>query len=76
MHIWKKTSFRYFFSQVLATIVEIPPPVRDFDHNVILMGLWHSSIEPSAEILLTEIVDSICVLRTNGLLLDLDKKGI
>ncbi|CAF3413525.1 unnamed protein product [Rotaria socialis] len=56
---------------VLCTIAEIPPPIRDYQQNVMLFGLYHSPVGPTAESLLGKIVKAIERLRRTGLTIDL-----
>lgn len=53
--------------------MEIPPPVREYANNVLLLGVWHSSVTPPATILLTKIVQNIEVLMVTGLNLSVDR---
>ena len=59
---------------MLCTIAEIPPPIRDYQRNVILFALHHSPIGPTAEILLGSIVKTIKRLQTSGLIINLRKR--
>ncbi|CAF0896875.1 unnamed protein product [Rotaria sordida] len=40
---------------VIATIAELPLPIREFKENVVLLGLWHSPKSPPVDILLGDI---------------------
>jgi hypothetical protein len=40
-----------------------------------LFGLWHSTVTPNADRLLTTIVHDLLVLRSGGLLIDLADEG-
>ncbi|CAF1571165.1 unnamed protein product [Rotaria magnacalcarata] len=51
---------------VIATIAEIPLPIREYKENVVLLGLWHSPKSPSVEILLGRIMENINKLQING----------
>ena len=58
-----------FSVEIIATLAELPLPVREFRENVILLGLWHSSKSPPVNILLDHVVDNIKKYRTSGILL-------
>ncbi|CAF4095285.1 unnamed protein product [Rotaria sp. Silwood2] len=59
---------------VFCTIAEIPPPVREYQRNVMLFALYHSTKSPTAEMLFGNIVKTIKRLQTSGLLINLGKK--
>ncbi|CAF3094922.1 unnamed protein product, partial [Rotaria sp. Silwood2] len=52
---------------VLANIVEIPKPFRDNEKNCIMLCLWHSPRGPTADILLSRIVQDLSRLMKNGI---------
>lgn len=37
---------------LFASIVEIPPPVREYQRNIVLLGLWSSKIKPNPNLFL------------------------
>jgi len=41
---------------LFASIVEIPPPVREYQKNIILLGLWSSKSKPDVNIFLKHAV--------------------
>ncbi|CAF3160273.1 unnamed protein product, partial [Rotaria sp. Silwood2] len=67
-------SGRELWNQVLCTIVEILPPAREYQRNVILFALYHSTNSPTADMLLGNIVKTIKRLQTYGLLINLGEK--
>ncbi|CAF0862211.1 unnamed protein product [Didymodactylos carnosus] len=50
-----------------ATILEIPPPLRDYAQNKILLSLYFSKKEPTPECLLNNLIKRLDELRTIGL---------
>ena len=60
---------------MVASLAEIPFPVREYYKNLMLLGLWHSTITPDVDILLSSIVHDLMVLHSGGLLMDVDDKG-
>ncbi|CAF2795137.1 unnamed protein product [Rotaria sp. Silwood2] len=61
---------------ILGSIVEIPPPVREFQDNIMLFALWHSPNAPNANVFITDVINQIVQLQKNGLSIDLAAKGI
>ena len=59
---------------MFCTIAEIPPPVREYQRNVMLFALYHSTASPTAEVLLESVVKTIKRLQTTGLIVNLGKK--
>ncbi|CAF4245594.1 unnamed protein product [Rotaria sp. Silwood2] len=53
---------------------EILPPAREYQRNVILFALYHSTNSPTADMLLGNIVKTIKRLQTYGLLINLGEK--
>lgn len=51
----------------MAYLVEIPPPVREYLNNLMLLGLWHSPISPPINLLLTRIVHQLKLLIATGI---------
>ncbi|CAF3173338.1 unnamed protein product, partial [Rotaria sp. Silwood2] len=60
---------------VVAVLAEIPHPVREYDKNMMLFGLWHSTITPDPDRLLSCIVHNLMVLQSGGLLIAIDDEG-
>ena len=58
----------YLFSllKVLASIAELPLPIREYKENIVLLGLWHSPKSPPVAILLGTIIDNLRKLQING----------
>ncbi|CAF2984155.1 unnamed protein product [Rotaria sp. Silwood2] len=44
---------------VTASIVEIPPPLRENQFNLLLLSLWNGPVKPDADSLLNEVCDTI-----------------
>lgn len=49
-----------------ASLVELPPPVRDYQKNIILMSLWTSKKKPDANIFLEETIEELKHLISRG----------
>jgi hypothetical protein len=41
---------------LFASIVEIPPPVREYQKNIVLLGLWSSKCKPDVNVFLNHTV--------------------
>jgi hypothetical protein len=50
---------------IQATIVEIPPPVRDWKSAVMLFGAWFASTKPRRDLLLGPIIAQIQALMNS-----------
>ncbi|CAF1265868.1 unnamed protein product [Rotaria sp. Silwood1] len=44
---------------VTASIIEIPPPLRENQFNILLLSVWNAPVKPDADSLLKEICDTI-----------------
>ncbi|CAF4602001.1 unnamed protein product, partial [Didymodactylos carnosus] len=51
---------------VFASIVEIPPPVREYQKNIIVVALWSSKKKPNVNIFLEECVRELKYLMIVG----------
>ncbi|CAF1483624.1 unnamed protein product [Adineta ricciae] len=49
-----------------ASLVELPPPVRDYQKNIILMSLWTSKKKPDANVFLEETIEELKHLINRG----------
>ena len=49
-----------------ASIVEIPPPARDYQKNIILLSLWTSKVKPNPNIFLHETIEELKLLINSG----------
>ncbi|CAF4020967.1 unnamed protein product [Rotaria magnacalcarata] len=49
-----------------ASITEIPPPLREFQSNIIILALWLSKKKPDVNIFLTETVNDLSLLIHDG----------
>jgi hypothetical protein len=49
-----------------ASIVELPPPVRDYQNNIIVLSLWSSKTKPDPNIFLHETIQELKYLIENG----------
>ncbi|CAF1198932.1 unnamed protein product [Adineta steineri] len=52
---------------VISYLVEIPPPIREYLNNTLLLGLWHSAVTPPCHLLLNKIVHNIKCLFMSGI---------
>jgi Transposase family tnp2 len=52
-----------------ASLVELPPPVREYQENIVVMALWSSRIKPDPDIFLRETIDELKNLNINGITL-------
>ncbi|CAF2846948.1 unnamed protein product [Rotaria sp. Silwood2] len=57
---------------VQATILEIPPPVRDHIGAVMVFGAWLGGIHPNRELLWNNIVEQIRLLYKNRIIIKLN----
>ncbi|CAF1171759.1 unnamed protein product [Didymodactylos carnosus] len=62
----KHTSF-YVIS---GTLLEIPPPLRDYAKNKLLLCIVHSCKDPDLNMLLEDLVKTLVSLKTNGLMVE------
>ncbi|CAF3339169.1 unnamed protein product [Rotaria sp. Silwood2] len=60
---------------VLANVVEIPKPFRDNEKNCIMLCLWHSPRGPTADLLLSRIVQDLSRLMKNGIYINVNNVG-
>lgn len=49
-----------------ASIVELPPPVRDFQSNIIVLALWVGKDKPDVNIFLQETINDLLLFIRNG----------
>ena len=56
----------------MAFIAEIPYPIREYFNNIVLLGIWHSSVTPPASLLLQKVVKNLKLLKTNGVNLQIN----
>ena len=49
-----------------ASIVEIPPPMREFQSNIIILALWASKKKPNPNIFLEQTINDLSSLISNG----------
>ncbi|CAF3953082.1 unnamed protein product [Rotaria sordida] len=61
---------------VISFLVEIPPPLREYFNNIVLLGLWHSPVTPPCSLLLDKIVNNIKLLMATGINIYLNNKMI
>ena len=64
-----------FSIKVLASIVEVPRPLRDNQQNLILICLWHSPRQPSAEQLFGKVTDELICLLQDGIDININGLG-
>ncbi|CAF1623277.1 unnamed protein product [Rotaria magnacalcarata] len=51
---------------LFASVVEIPPPLREYQNNIILLALWSSKSKPNVNVFLKKTVDEIKFLMAEG----------
>lgn len=49
-----------------ASLVELPPPIRDYQENIVVMALWASRSKPEPNVFLHETIDELKELIANG----------
>ena len=57
---------------LFASIVEIPPPIREHQRNIILLAIWTSRRKPNPNIFLHETIADLQCLFTNGVTIFVD----
>lgn len=50
----------------VASIAELPPPVRELQSNIIVLALWLSKKKPNVNVFLEETVNDVNLLIQNG----------
>ncbi|CAF5110219.1 unnamed protein product, partial [Rotaria magnacalcarata] len=45
-----------------ASIVELPPPIRDYQKNIVLLSLWASRVKPDPDVFLQETIEELKLL--------------
>ena len=61
---------------MVGLIAQIPHPIREYHKNVMLLGLWHSTVSSDPDRLLHSIVHDLLVLHSGGLLIDAGEESI
>lgn len=54
---------------LFASVVELPPPIREHQRNIILLALWASKRKPAANIFLDETINDLEKLMKSGMTL-------
>ncbi|CAF2043958.1 unnamed protein product, partial [Rotaria magnacalcarata] len=49
-----------------ASIVELPPPAREYQKNIVLLSLWTSKVKPDPNIFLQETIEELKLLIDTG----------
>jgi hypothetical protein len=49
-----------------ASLVELPPPARDYHRNIVVMSLWTSKIKPNPNVFLQETIEELKLLINAG----------
>jgi hypothetical protein len=49
-----------------GSLVELPPPVRDYQKNIIVLALWSSKVKPDPNVFLHETIEELKYLIENG----------
>ncbi|CAM4879652.1 unnamed protein product [Rotaria socialis] len=56
-----------------SSIVELPPPVREYQTNILTLGLWISCIKPNVNLFLDDIIKQLSDLSHNGTSIFIDE---
>lgn len=57
-----------------ATIAELPPPVREYESNILKLAFWVSCIKPEVDLFMKDIIDEINDLSTDGTTLVINER--
>ena len=57
-----------------ASIVELPPPVREYQANIIVLALWASRKKPDVNVFMKETIHDLSFLMQNGTSIFLDDR--
>ncbi|CAF1323831.1 unnamed protein product [Rotaria sordida] len=49
-----------------ASIVELPPPIREHQTNIMLLALWSAKVKPNVNVFLERTISDIAQLMTHG----------
>jgi hypothetical protein len=49
-----------------ASITELPPPIREYQCNIIILALWSSRKKPDVNVFLEQTVNDLSILIQNG----------
>jgi hypothetical protein len=49
-----------------GSLVELPPPIRDYQKNIIVLALWSSKVKPDPNVFLHETIEELKYLIENG----------
>ncbi|CAF4905960.1 unnamed protein product [Rotaria sp. Silwood1] len=49
-----------------SSIVELPPPIREFQTNILTLGFWISCVKPDVNVFLQDIIEQLIDLNQNG----------
>ena len=56
-----------------ATIAELPPPVREYQSNILTLALWVSCIKPDVNLFLDDVIEQLASLSTDGTSIFIDE---
>lgn len=56
-----------------AIIAELPPPVREYQSNILTLALWVSCIKPDVNLFLNDVIEQLASLSTNGTSIFIDE---
>lgn len=59
-----------------GAIVELPPPVREYQSNILTLGLWVSAIKPNVNFFLEDIIEQLLDLSKHGTTIFIDENEI
>lgn len=49
-----------------GAIIELPPPVREYQMNILTLSLWVSAVKPNVNLFLGGIIDQLLALSSHG----------
>lgn len=59
---------------LFASVVELPPPIREYQENIIVLALWASIEKPNIQIFLDSTIKSMKTLMNDGYSVIIDNK--
>ena len=57
-----------------ASLVELPPPVREYQKNIIVLAVWSSTIKPDPNVFLHQTIEELKYLIDHGTSIFIDDK--
>ena len=59
-----------------ASVIEIPPPVREYQENILVLALWASSIKPNVGLFLGDCIETLDELRRSPIKFIIDEREV